>query len=131
MAKMYFRYGAMNCGKTTVLLQVAHNYEEQGMKILLIKPSIDKKAGTKVSSRIGLEREVDLLLTPNETLKENLKNGNITFDNLNCILVDEAQFLSKENVDNSMVQDLLASLPPKKIQYTFEEGVKVRFEKFV
>ena len=72
MSKMYFRYGAMNCGKTTVLLQVAHNYEEQGMKILLVKPSIDKKAGTKVSSRIGLERQVDLLLTPNETIKENL-----------------------------------------------------------
>ena len=45
MAKIYFRYGAMNCGKTTALLQVAHNYEEQNMRVLLIKPSIDKKIG--------------------------------------------------------------------------------------
>ncbi|MBQ9072710.1 MAG: thymidine kinase [Bacilli bacterium] len=111
MAKMYFRYGAMNCGKTTVLLQVAHNYEEQGMKILLIKPSIDKKAGTKVSSRIGLEREVDLLLTANETIRENLRNGNISFDNLNCILVDEAQFLTKEQVNELWIISKLCDIP--------------------
>ena len=43
MSKLYFRFGAMNCGKTTALLQVAHNYEEKGMKVLVIKPSIDKK----------------------------------------------------------------------------------------
>ena len=47
MAKIYFRFGAMNCGKTTALLQVAHNYEEKGMNILLIKPAIDKKVTTK------------------------------------------------------------------------------------
>lgn len=111
MSKLYFRFGAMNCGKTAVLLQVAHNYEEQGMNILLIKPSIDKKAGSKVSSRIGLEREVDLLLTPEETIKENLKNGNINFDNLNCILVDEAQFLTKEQVNELWVISKMCNLP--------------------
>lgn len=111
MAKMYFRYGAMNCGKTTALLQVAHNYEEQGMKILLIKPSKDKKAGSKVSSRIGLEREVDLLLMPEETIKQNLLNGTINFDNLNCILVDEAQFLSKEQVNELWVISKLCDIP--------------------
>lgn len=47
MAKMYFRYGAMNCGKTTALLQVAHNYEEKGMNIIVVKSSIDKK-GTRI-----------------------------------------------------------------------------------
>jgi len=99
MAKMYFRYGAMNCGKTAILLQVAHNYEEQGMNLLLIKPEKDKKAGSKVSSRIGLEREVDLLLTEKETIRENIQNGNINIDNINCILVDEAQFLTKEQVN--------------------------------
>lgn len=111
MAKMYFRYGAMNCGKTTVLLQVAHNYEEQGMNILLIKPSIDKKAGSKVSSRIGLERQVDLLLTPNETIKENLVNGTISFENLNCILVDEAQFLSKQQINELWVIAKMCNIP--------------------
>ena len=111
MAKMYFRYGAMNCGKTTVLLQVAHNYEEQGMNILLIKPSVDKKAGTKVSSRIGLERQVDLLLMPNETIKENLANGTISFENLNCILVDEAQFLSKKQINELWVIAKMCDIP--------------------
>ena len=122
MAKMYFRYGAMNCGKTTVLLQVAHNYEEQGMKILLIKPSIDKKAGTKVSSRIGLEREVNLLLTPEETIRENLSSGNISFDNLNCILVDEAQFLTSEQVKELWIISKLCDIPV--ICY----GLKVNFK---
>lgn len=111
MAKMYFRYGAMNCGKTALLLTVAHNYEEQGMKILLIKPSKDKKAGSKVSSRIGLEREVDLLLTPDETIKDNLKKGNINFDNLNCILVDEAQFLSEKQVKELWVISKVCDIP--------------------
>lgn len=111
MASMYFRYGAMNCGKTSALLQVAHNYEEQGMKILLIKSSNDKKAGNKVSSRIGIDRNVDLLLTPNETIKENLLSGAINFDNLNCILVDEAQFLTKEQVNELWVISKLCDIP--------------------
>ena len=111
MSKLYFRYGAMNCGKTTVLLQVAHNYEEQGMKILLVKPSKDKKAGSKVSSRLGLEREVNLLLTHNETLRENIESGNIVLDNINCILVDEAQFLSKEQVNELWIISKLLDIP--------------------
>ena len=54
MSKLYFRYGAMNCGKTTNLLQVAHNYEERGMNVVLLKPAIDTKANSRVSSRIGV-----------------------------------------------------------------------------
>lgn len=111
MAKMYFRYGAMNCGKTAILLQVAHNYEEKGMKVILIKSSKDKKAGNKVSSRIGLERQVDLLLTPKETIKENIKNGNISFENLRCILVDEAQFLTKEQVNELWIISKMCDIP--------------------
>lgn len=111
MSKLYFRFGAMNCGKTTTLLQVAHNYEEQGMKILLIKPSKDKKAGSNVSSRLGLERGVDLLLTEGETIKENLSTGSISFDNLNCILVDEAQFLTKKQVEELWVISKLCNIP--------------------
>ena len=65
MSKLYFRYGAMNCGKSTSLLQVAHNYEERGMKVVLLKPSVDTKANVKISSRIGAEREVDHLVLPN------------------------------------------------------------------
>ena len=111
MSKLYFRYGAMNCGKTTALLQVAHNYEEQGMKVLLIKSSEDKKAQDRVSSRLGIERTVDLLLTPNETIRENITNGNISFDNLNCIIVDEAQFLTKKQVEELWVISKLCDIP--------------------
>ena len=63
MSKLYFHYGAMNSGKTTALLQVAHNYEEKGMKIILIKPKTDTKGLNKVVSRLGVEREVDKLNT--------------------------------------------------------------------
>ena len=97
MSKLYFRYGAMNCGKTTSLLQVAHNYEERGMKVVLIKPSIDTKAENRVSSRIGVERKVDYLVSPDESLKGYL---NFVSDNfVSCVLVDEAQFLSEKQVD--------------------------------
>lgn len=93
MAKMYFRFGSMNCGKTTALLQVAHNYEEKGMNVLLIKPAVDKKGDNKIVSRLGIERIVDILLDYNEKLKDILK-----LDNINCILVDEVQFMTKEQI---------------------------------
>ena len=72
MAKMYFRFGAMNCGKTTALLQVAHNYEEKGLKVIVIKSAIDKKGNKNIVSRLGIEREVDLLIPPNEKIMDNI-----------------------------------------------------------
>ena len=75
MAKLYFRFGAMNCGKTTALLQVAHNYEEKGMNILLIKPKIDKKGDNKIVSRLGIARKVDILVDTDESLKNILKRA--------------------------------------------------------
>ena len=93
MAKLYFRFGAMNCGKTTALLQVAHNYEEKGMNVLLIKPKVDKKGGNKVVSRLGIDRKVDVLVNGDEKLKDILK-----LDNISCILVDEVQFMNKEQI---------------------------------
>ena len=56
MAKLYFRYGAMNSGKSTALMQVAHNYEEQGMKVLILKPQVDTKGGGELVSRLGVRR---------------------------------------------------------------------------
>lgn len=108
MSKLYFRYGAMNCGKTTNLLQVAHNYEERGMRVLLLKPSIDTKANTKVSSRIGVEREVDHLVLPDENLKGYLS---LIKDKTECIIVDEAQFLTEKQVDELFVFSKLTSIP--------------------
>ena len=108
MSKLYFRYGAMNCGKTTSLLQVAHNYEERGMKVVLIKPSIDTKANDSVSSRIGVERKVDHLVSPEENLKGYL---NLLVGNTSCVLVGEAQFLSESQVEELFVFSKLTNIP--------------------
>ena len=62
MAKLYFRYGAMNSGKSTALMQVAHNYEEQGMRVLILKPQVDTKGGGELVSRLGVRRKADLLI---------------------------------------------------------------------
>ena len=109
MSKLYFRYGAMNCGKSTSLLQVAHNYEERGMKVVLLKPSVDTKANEKISSRIGAEREVDHLVLPNEKLYFYLTE--LPKKNISCVLVDEAQFLSESQVEELSVFTKFLKIP--------------------
>ena len=94
MSKLYFRYGAMNSGKTTALLQVAHNYEEKGMHPIIIKPTIDTKGENKVISRIGIEREVDYLIAPDYNIEVNMDLVGV-----DAIIVDEAQFLTREQVE--------------------------------
>ena len=94
MSKLYFRYGAMNSGKTAALLQVAHNYEEKGMKVVVIKSTIDTKGDNKVTSRLGIEREVDVMLAPNEGIMEHMIPKRP-----DAIIVDEAQFLTPDQVD--------------------------------
>lgn len=93
MAKLYFRYSAMNAGKTTQLLQVKYNYEERGQKVLLLKPAIDNRYGVgRVKSRIGLESEAETIYQDSNLLS--LINGKA----INCIIIDEAQFLSRDQV---------------------------------
>ena len=99
MAKLYYRYGAMNCGKTTLLLQTCYNYEENNMKVVIVKPSIDTKGDTKIVSRIGIEREVDLLLPKDSNLFEIVKKK---YRKVNCVLVDEAQFMTQEQANQCM-----------------------------
>lgn len=93
MAKLYFRYGAMDSGKSTAIIQVAYNYEEKGSKILLLKPSIDTKGNNCVENRSGLKRKVDFLILPNKKITPLIP------DNLAAILIDEAQFLEPKQVD--------------------------------
>ena len=100
MSKLYFRYGAMNCGKTTALLQSVHNYESRGMKVLVLKPLVDSKGNKNIVSRIGLEREVDHLIKNNEDLYVYLSKN---IDNISCIFVDEAQFLNPKQVDQLLL----------------------------
>ena len=99
MAKLYFRYGAMNCGKTTAILQVAHNYEERGMNVLLLKPDKDLKGDKKVVSRLGVNREVDYLVGTEESIIEIAEEHIKKNKKVDCLLVDEAQFLEPFQVD--------------------------------
>ena len=108
MSKLYFRYGAMNCGKTTALLQVAHNYEERDMKVLILKPKVDTKGDNKIVTRIGLKRKVDHLVSKDENLSDYLKNVK---DDIKCILVDEAQFLTRDQIDELFMFTKLNDVP--------------------
>ncbi|WP_251446027.1 thymidine kinase [Microbacterium sp. USTB-Y] len=104
MAKLYFRYGAMNSGKSTALLQAAYNYEERGQRVLLAKPAIDTKGASQIESRLGMTREVDFLIAAGQSAREvfgqertKAREGG---SDIACLLVDEAQFLEPWQVDD-------------------------------
>lgn len=92
MAKLHFRYAAMNAGKSTALLQVAHNYDSLGKEILIVKPALDSKGGDRIVSRLGVERPVDFLWVDGDPLPVHGRE-------LSVILVDEAQFLTESQAD--------------------------------
>ena len=98
MAKLYFRYGAMGCGKTMQLLQVAFNYEERGHQVCVMKPKTDTKNGEKLLTRIGPERVTDFCFGKEDDLFSYLKK-HIKDKKISCVLVDEAQFLTSKQVD--------------------------------
>lgn len=103
MAKLYFRYGAMGCGKTMQLLQVAFNYEERGHKVLVMKPKTDTRNGEKLLTRIGPEREVDFCFTKDDEIFDFVsKHFTKGKKKVSCVLVDEAQFLTMKQVDDLM-----------------------------
>ncbi|MBD9537537.1 thymidine kinase [Stenotrophomonas sp. STM01] len=98
MAKLYFYYSAMNAGKTTTLLQSAHNYRERGMRVALLTPRLDHRAGTGVvASRIGLQAEATAFEHDTD-LQKLIEQDIARHGKLGCVLVDEAQFLSKAQV---------------------------------
>jgi thymidine kinase len=106
VAKLYFRYGAMRSAKTLNLLAVAHNYRAQGKRALVIKPRLDVRFGeADVVSRAGLSAPADLLVDPDTTLDPHI------FDGADCILVDEAQFLSPWVVEQLRALTLSHRLP--------------------
>lgn len=110
MGKLYFRHGAMNSGKSTALLQVAYNYEERGQRVLIAKPAIDTKGDSQVVSRLGMVRNVDFLVLPNENLRDKLRVFAGT-NRVDCLLLDEAQFLTPEQVDQAMEIAVLDGVP--------------------
>lgn len=85
----------MNSGKTTSLIQTAFNYQERGMQVVIIKPSVDSKGGHKITSRLGVSKEVDILLQPDASATDELS----AYPDARCVLVDEAQFLQPEQVN--------------------------------
>lgn len=96
MAQLHFRYGAMGCGKTMQLLQVAFNYEERGHTVCVIKPATDTKNGSKLLTRIGPERETDFCFSRRTNLFNRIKKD---FAKVTCVLVDESQFLTPAQAD--------------------------------
>jgi len=97
MAKLYFYYSAMNAGKSTTLLQASYNYRERGMHTLVLTPELDSRFGIgKVASRIGLEADA-VSFQPHDNLRS-LCDREHTQQPLHCVFVDEAQFLTKQQV---------------------------------
>ena len=97
MAKLYFQYSTMNAGKSTLLLQASHNYHERGMKTYLITAGFDKRAGNrKIGSRIGISSDADTFDDKENMFQKielRLEKGPCS-----CVFIDEAQFLSEEQV---------------------------------
>ena len=94
MAKLHFKYGAMNSGKSDTLIKTAYNYEERGLTVLVVKPKIDTKGGDSVTARGGHSRKVDI--HADETVDLAVAVG--SFPDVVCVLVDEAQFLSEQQI---------------------------------
>jgi len=110
MAKLYFRYGAMNSSKTALLLTAAHNYQERDQHPVIVKPGIDTKAGEAVSSRIGIERPVDVVLEAGESLIDRLA-AHRPFDQTDAVFIDEAQFLTPDQVDQAFEVAVVHGVP--------------------
>ncbi|WP_425085147.1 thymidine kinase [Ruegeria profundi] len=97
MAKLYFNYSTMNAGKSTVLLQASHNYRERGMKTYLMTAAVDGRAGVgRIASRIGISEEADTF-RPDDDVFAMIETRQKA-DQIACVFVDEAQFLSEDQV---------------------------------
>ena len=109
MAKLYFRYGAMNSGKSTAMLQAAFNYEERGHRVLITKPHIDTRGDKAVVSRLGFARNADFLLAPAENARAAFLAHAVP--PVSALLVDEAQFLSSAQVDDLLRIAIVDDVP--------------------
>ncbi len=108
MAKMHFKHATMNSGKSIDLIRTAHNYEENGYKIIVIKPAVDNKGKDNITSRVGLKRKVDYLVLYSDSILEVLKGK---LKDISCILVDEAQFLSTNQVNELFLISKACDIP--------------------
>ncbi|WEK55513.1 MAG: thymidine kinase [Candidatus Cohnella colombiensis] len=100
MAQLYYKYGTMNSGKSIEIIKVSHNYEEQGKPVLIFSPSIDTRSGSdQVGSRVGMTRPA-IPVDEQSNIYESVKSiiAQSEFDRIYCVLIDEAQFLTKQQV---------------------------------
>lgn len=116
MSKLYFRYGAMNSGKSTALLQAAFNYEERDQQVLLAKPHIDTRGDNAIISRLGVTRQVDFTIAPTDDVyevfaRERARVFEKTGLPVSCLLVDEAQFFSEAQVDDLLRIAIVEGVP--------------------
>ena len=112
MAKLYYRYGAMNSGKSTALMQVAFNYEERGMRVFILKPSIDTKGGECLLSRLGVSRPVDKAVPPDMDVFELVKQEAARGDKpLACVLTDESQFFTPQQAEQLFMVTVKLNIP--------------------
>lgn len=119
MAKLYFRYGTMGSAKTLNLLAVAHNYRQQGKRILILKPEVDDRFGKElVKSRSGLQERADILV------REDTQLDTKAFAGASCLLVDEAQFLSEYLVEQ--LRDVASMLGIPVICYGLRADFRAR-----
>ncbi len=106
MAKLYFRHGTVGSAKTLNLLAVAHNYRQQGKKIILLKPEMDTRFGKEqIKSRAGLEMAADVLVSAQTQILD------LNLEGVSCILVDEAQFLSANMIEQLRHVTLVKNIP--------------------
>lgn len=106
MAKLYFRHGTVGSAKTLNLLAVAHNYRQQGKRVILLKPELDTRFGREsIKSRAGLEMQADVLVASDTKLLE------MNWEGVSCILVDEAQFLSAGHIEELRKLTLQKEIP--------------------
>ncbi|NGX38520.1 MAG: Thymidine kinase, partial [Chlamydiae bacterium] len=106
MAKLYFRHGTVGSAKTLNLLAVAHNYRQQGKEIVLVKPALDDRFGKEqIKSRAGLEMPADILIRGDTNLLA------LDFEGVDCILVDEVQFMSANIVEQLREISISKSIP--------------------
>ena len=111
MAKLYFRYGAMNSGKTTALMQVAYNYKERGMRVLILKPAVDTKGQDSIVSRLGISCKVDELVTPEMDVVELVKQDSAEHGAPACVLCDESQFFTPEQAEQLFMVTVDLNIP--------------------
>jgi len=116
MSKLYFRYGAMNSGKSTALLQAAFNYEERGQRVLLAKPAIDTKGDGEIVSRLGVTRPVDFTVGADDDIRARFHEESDrvfaqTGERVSCLLVDEVQFLTTQQADDLLRIAIIDDVP--------------------